>query len=57
MIYNLNLFLGLGTIIRKYMPGLPMAVQWLRLHASTEGGVGPIPGLATKIPYAAWSGY
>ena len=31
-----------------------MAVQWLRFHASTAGGVGSIPGLGTKIPYAAW---
>ena len=28
-------------------------VQWLRLRASTAGGVGTIPGLGTKIPHAA----
>ena len=28
------------------------AVQWLRLHASTAGGTGSIPGWGTKIPQA-----
>ena len=27
-------------------------VQWLRLYASTAGGVGLVPGQGTKIPYA-----
>ena len=27
-------------------------VQWLRLHASTAGGMGSIPGQGTKIPHA-----
>ena len=27
-------------------------VQWLRLHASTAGGRGSIPGRGTKIPHA-----
>ena len=27
-------------------------VQWLRLHTSTAGDVGPIPGWGTKILYA-----
>ena len=26
-------------------------VQWLRLHASTEGGMGFIPDQGTKIPH------
>ena len=30
-------------------------VQWLRLQASTAGGVGSIPGQKTKIPHAAQS--
>ena len=30
-----------------------LAVQWLRLRASTAGGVGTIPGQGTKIPHAA----
>ena len=29
-------------------------VQWLRLHASTEGGEGSIPGQGTKILHAKW---
>ena len=31
--------------------GTSLAVQWLRLHASTAGGMGSIPGLGTKIPF------
>jgi len=32
-----------------------LVVQWLRLHTSTAGGVGPIPGWGTinKIPRAS----
>ena len=37
-------------------PGTSPAVQWLRLHASTAGGVGSIPGQGTKIPHAVWGG-
>ena len=29
-----------------------LAVQWLRLHTSTAGGIDSIPGKGTKI--AAW---
>ena len=29
-----------------------LAVQWLRLHASTARGTGSIPGRGTKIPHA-----
>ena len=36
--------------------GTCLAVQWLRLHVSTEGGMGSIPGWGTKIPYAVWHG-
>ena len=28
-------------------------VQWVRLHASTAGGTGSIPGQETKIPHAS----
>ena len=28
--------------------------QWLKLHASTRGGTGLIPGQRTKIPHATW---
>ena len=31
-------------------------VQWLRLHASTAGGLGSIPGQGTKILQALWHG-
>ena len=31
-----------------------LAVQWLRLHASTPGGTGSTPGQGTKILHAAW---
>ena len=37
----------------KKEPGNSLAVQWLRLQASTAGGTGLIPGWGTKIPYAA----
>ena len=30
------------------------AVLWLRLQASTAGGVGSIPGQGTKIPHDTW---
>ena len=36
--------------------GTPLAVQWLRLHASTAGGTGLIPGQGTKIPHATRCG-
>ena len=32
------------------------AVHWLRLHTSTAGGMGSIPGWGTKVPQASkWS--
>ena len=31
--------------------GTSLAVQWLRLHSSTAGGVGLIPDWRTKIPH------
>ena len=36
--------------------GTSLAVQWLRLCASTAGGAGSIPGQGTTIPHAAWCG-
>ena len=33
-----------------------LAVQWLRLRASTAGGAGSIPGLGNKILHAARCG-
>ena len=32
--------------------GTSLAVQWLRLHASTAGDTGSIPGQGTKILHA-----
>ena len=34
--------------------GLSLAVQWLRIHASTAEGTGSIPGQETKILHAMW---
>ena len=31
-------------------------LQWLRIHASSTGGVVLIPGQGTKIPHVLWSG-
>ena len=36
--------------------GTSLAVQWLRLHTSTSGVTGSIPGEGTKIPHAARHG-
>ena len=33
--------------------GTSLVGQWLRLHASTAGSAGSIPGQGTKIPHAA----
>ena len=33
-----------------------LAVQWLRLRASTAGGRGSVPDGGTKIPHAMWCG-
>ena len=35
---------------KEFACGNPLAVQWLRLRASSAGGVGSIPGWGTKIP-------
>ena len=36
--------------------GTSLVIQWLRLHVSTAGGVGWIPGHRTKIPHTAQQG-
>ena len=42
-----------STILQKKIKtGTSVAVQWLRLCASTAGGMGSIPGRGTKIPHA-----
>ena len=40
----------------KGAPGISLAVQWLRRHASNAGCVGSIPGGRTKIPHIMWHG-
>ena len=40
--------------IKDLKVGTFFAVRWLRLHASTSGDMGLIPGQATKIPHAMW---
>ena len=39
-----------------FVLGTSLAVQWLRLHASTAWGTGSIRGWGIKIPHAVWSG-
>ena len=33
--------------VKQYDAGTSLVVQWLRLHASNAGGMGPIPGQRT----------
>ena len=37
---------------KRKKAGTSLAVQWVRLHASTSGGMGSIPAQGTKIPHA-----
>ena len=58
---SLILLSGAKTKSRKipYLnqtPGTSLVVQWLRLHASPEGGLSSIPGQGTQIPHAAGCG-
>ena len=41
------------SIKNYWVNGTSLAVQWLRLHASTARGMGLIPGQGTKILHAA----
>ena len=54
-----------GTLEKAWSLGLDISgintqgwtsavVQWLRLHASTGGGLGSTPGGGTKIPTRSW---
>ena len=43
------------AIIKK-TTGTSLVVLWLRLRASTAGGMGSIPGWGTKIPHAKQRG-
>ena len=42
--------------LKFYYFGTPLAVEWLRLYASTVGGAGSIPGQGTKISHATRHG-
>ena len=42
------------SICQKLGGRTSLVVQWLRLPASTVGGMGSIPGRGTKILHAAW---
>ena len=49
--------LGRRTLKSKTcLSGTSLEVQWLRLHASTAGGTGLIPGQGTKTPHATQHG-
>ena len=37
---------------KNKQPGTSLVAQWLRLHTSTTGGMGSIPGQGTKISHA-----
>ena len=39
-------------LFKRVHQGASLAVQWLRLCTSSEGGTGSIPGRGTKIPRA-----
>jgi len=41
-------------VVKSVALGTSLTGQWLRLHTSTAGDMGLIPGLETKIPHAAW---
>ena len=53
MLLCLN-FLKIKENFKKQKIGTSLAVQWLKLHASTAGGTGSIPGQGTVIPNATW---
>ena len=52
--YKLNFHSSQRTILcfKDRNPGTFLAVQWLRLCASSTGDVGSFPGWGTKIPHA-----
>ena len=49
-----SIFLYIILHLKKVTIGTSLAVQWLRLHTSTAGGMGSIPVQGTKIPYVSW---
>ena len=46
-------FLKSNYSIMLRITGTSLADQWLRLRASTAGGMGSVPGGVTKIPHGA----
>ena len=40
--------------MKSYTPKTSLAVQWLRHHAPSTGGMGSIPGSGTKTLHALW---
>ena len=61
MLYILNLYSNLYQLClnkkkKKLKIGTSLAVQWLRLQASTAGGVGSISGGGNKIMHDVWCG-
>ena len=45
-----------ATVIKTVWYWTSLAVQWLRLHASTAGGGGSVPGWGTKNPQSVQYG-
>ena len=53
LVEKTNIFLISGVMsFQTVGAGTSLAVQWLSLHTSNEGGTGLIPGQRTKIPHA-----
>ena len=51
-----HLCVGNNYLYLRIILGTSLAVQWLRLFASTAQGMGLIPGQRTKIPHATKCG-
>jgi len=43
------------SLLKNGALGTSLAVEWLRFHASSAGGMGLIFGKGTRIPHAAGS--
>ena len=43
-----------GKICQESTCGTSLALQWLRLHTSTAGGMSSVPGGGNKILHAMW---
>ena len=53
--FVLNALLLFGLYKKVFLYGTSLAVQWLRLHASTAKGIGSVPTGETKIAHALCS--